>query len=528
MMDIIQSVLQGGMLNVLMNLDDPNAIFDLLSDKVFLNDLMQGAFHSKLLTTMIPDLVASAMEGVALGMNVPANKEAVYNNMMYDIAWKVQTTDIDYAAIQAYEDANGIAYTFARTGTSGKASTREGLMTEEAYLAEVQKVVDLTKAISAVMNKALSGDNLAFTDDVAAQIISQVKTQVAENGQGAINQFSANGIQDAISNINPGDLGAGSGALLGQLRDPEKFETDVATVEVISNAIRESVGSALADETKAEVTATTMANVISDLVGAVASATDENGDIDVRNVDFGKIGDAVTTLQNSGLKGLGSSVLDMVASSDLGDNALIGDMIGAVKEGYENGEDIGGTIGTAGALINLGSAMGEGDTDAAVDSLSDLIENLNDYTIRLLPDILTTDTITSMGVPAASADATYSFIETLLKELMKLKGSDNYDHEVNTILYFYNIATTGVENFTEEDIPELVNAAINSDAIYNTLVGISTSNPFGVEIPNDGSRENLIQGLEDHYAQSGKTARELAMYTAVARLLGLENEVSFH
>jgi len=217
----------------------------------------------------------------------------------------------------------------------------------------------------------------------------------------------------------------------------------------------------------------------------------------------------------------------VVASGGLGDNEMVGDVLGAVKEGYEKGEDIGGTIGTAGALIGLGSAMGgdgEINKDDMVTSLTSLIQNLNDFTIGLLPKILSTNTIVEMGVPAEHAEAAFGVVETLLKELMALKDAGDYSNEVNSILSLYQIAT-GAGEFTEEDIPQLVGYAIESDAIFNTLVSISTSNPFGIEIPDDGSREQLIDGIEKYYGESGKTERERDIYMAVATLLGLDGEV---
>ena len=83
---------------------------------------------------------------------------------------------------------------------------------------------------------------------------------------------------------------------------------------------------------------------MSDFAAAVASATDEEGNLDATKMDFEKIASAVTSLQNSPLKDLGGAVLDIVASGDLGGNTLISDALNAVKEGYENGEDIGGNL----------------------------------------------------------------------------------------------------------------------------------------------------------------------------------------
>jgi len=71
----------------------------------------------------------------------------------------------------------------------------------------------------------------------------------------------------------------------------------------------------------------------------------------------------------------------------------------------------------------------------------------------------------------------------------------------------------------------LVDYAIKSDAIFNTLVSVSTSNPFGIQIQDETTRTNLINAIEDHYAQSAQTQRERDIYYAVATLLGLDEEV---
>ena len=113
----------------------------------------------------------------------------------------------------------------------------------------------------------------------------------------------------------------------------------------------------------------------------------------------------------------------------------------------------------------------------------------------------------------------------MLTELMQLQGAADYTTEVNAILHLYDLATTGIENFTEDDIPALVACAIESDAIYNTIVSISVSNPFGIEIPDEAMRAQLADGIEEFYAQSGQTPRERELYNAVAALLGVDAEV---
>lgn len=522
----IQTATEGGLVNALLSPEDPNALYAVLGDKVFMDALMQDMFQSKLLRSAVPEVMAIAMKTMATSMKVPENKTAVYNNMMDSIALAVKDADIDYAAIQAYEAAYGSAAALSRSGSDS------GLMTQEEYEAEIEKLAELVETISSILNKSISGDNKAFTDSIANHIVSEVKTQAAENGESALESFDATSVQNTISTIDAGSIDAGesdAGVLLEQLTDQEKFETDIATVEAITEAIRESVKNAVADDSQAAETASTLASVVSDFAGAVSSATDENGDLDITQLDFEKIASAVTTLQNSTLKSVGSSVLDIVASGDLGDNGIVSNAMGALKEGYENGEDIGGTINSAGALINLGAAMGGesgADQEAMVDSLTSLINNLNEFTIDLLPSILPTDSITSMGVPTKYADSTYDVIETLLTELMELKGAADYDAEVNSILSLYDLVTSGVENFGADDIDELASYAIQSDAIFNTLKSVSTSNPFGIEITSEATRLELTTAIEDGYAKSGKTQRDLDVYNAIATLLGLDENVN--
>ncbi|MBO7184285.1 MAG: CvpA family protein [Oscillospiraceae bacterium] len=526
--DVVQTAVEGGVIDVLMSSEDPNALYTVLSNQEFMDALMQDMFRSKLLRSAAPELMAIAMESIANTMEVPADKDAVYYNMMGSVASKVQSTEIDYAAIKAYEQVYGSAGAFAGVAAPKIFLAPADTMTKEEYEAEVKKLQALADEISAVLNKSISGDNAAFTNSVADLLVQQLLVQAAQDGQSALNSFDAAGVQAVLASINSADLAAEGdiSRLLAQLTDPEQFETDVPTVQTIAENVRECVKNAVADDEKAEETASTLANVVSNFAGAISGAMSDSGEIDISKLDFDKIADAVVGLQNSTMKDVGSSVLDIVISGNVGSEGMLGDVANALKEGYENGEDIGGTIGTVGALIGMSSAMQSGGDVDMGNSLVNLINNLNDFTISLLPTIMTEDTIESMGVPAEFASTTYTVIETLLKELMKLKGADDYENEVQSILTLYNLATSGVDNFTADDIEALVGYAMNSDAICNTLKSIAVSNPFGIEIENAATRAELADAIENHYAKGDKSQRAREIYNAVATLLGIEGEVN--
>lgn len=487
LLNTVQMAFNDGALELMSAAKNPKDLYTFLSDRDRVEASMNSLFASSVMRDAIPEIMTLAMKSMAQSMHVPADKDAVYDAMLDKVAQAVRDSNFDSVA------------TFS------------------------SRPQPLTNTISKILNDALAGDQKEFTDAVAGQIVSSVTADVAENGQDFLSDFDADSVLDTISKIDNETVDTD---LLEQLTDREKFESDAATVESITQTIRASMKNTFADEETSAEAASVLADVVSNLAGAVSAATDENSQLDASKLDFEKIANAVTSLQNSSLKDVGSTVLDIVAGGDLGGNSMVSDTMGAVKEGYEKGEDIGGTIQSAGALINLGTAMNsEGNREEMVNSMTDLIENLNEFTISLLPNIISNDTLISAGVPAEYANAAYNVAETLMKELMKLQGTKNYDAEVDAILALYNVTMSNTTPLTEEKVTELVNSSLQSDAIYNTLISISDSNPFGIELKDTDARTNMINALEKQYDQSGKTPRELNAYRAVATLLGLENEV---
>ena len=478
---VVQIAVEGGLLKAALNSQNPKAIVSVLSNQAFVDKLIGEMFNSKLFCALIPEVMAMAMESVALTMNVPADKNAVYDNMMDDIAVAVKNADIDYEGIKAYEAAQA-ALDYVDGDGSEQAPV---IMTAEEYEAEIQKLADLTVKIAKIINTAVSGSNETIANALADQIVQSVKTEMIENGEEAFADFNAESVKNVVSEISADNIQTEEGSaqdILEKLADPEKFETDVATVETITQSIRESVQSAVADTSKAEETASTLVSVVCNLAGAVDGmldesgniVTDENGNVDIGSLDFSKIADAVTELQGSNLKDVGSSMLDMMVSGDLGDNAIVSDAIGAIKESYDNGEDLGGTINSAGALIVIGSSMGNGEAskEDIANSFKDLVQNLNETTLKLLSSVLSEETLLSMGIKKEYASIAFDCVDALLRELMELKNAANYEEEVNTVLYIYDILSGG--KFEKEQLPDFISKMLKSGVVMNTLERVST------------------------------------------------------
>lgn len=611
---VVQTAIDIGLLRAALHSENQNELFAVLSNQTAMDNLMQNLLKSKLFRAAVPKITALAMESVAKSLKVPADKTAVYENMMDDIATAVKESDINYDLIKAYEDSQ-IATDYADFVDKDE-TTPPAIPTQEEYETEKAKISSLAEKISKIINASVSGSNEDVAGSIADQIVQSIQTKAMENGTDILQNFNANDVKTTISSIS--EEGA-SNEVLEKLSNPEKFETDLATVETITAAIFESLSNAVADDSQAQETASTLANVVSNFAGAVSNAIDENGQVDIAEVDFEKIAVAVTTLQNSNLKEVGSSVLDIVISGELGDNEMIGNAMMAVKESYDNGDNISGTINSTGALIVLGTNMSNGSTAAEniAESFETLVKNLDETTMKLLPSILSEETFATIGIAEKHRELAYNTIESLLRELMALKESDRYDHEANTILsaydifikgkdqlkdqipalidtalqsdvilntlnkvttevlkpemltslgiskeasqnvydvvktflneikicrqngnyaydheaytmnFIYNLAKQGFNSVTSEDIQKLANAATNSNAVYNTLTGISESNPFGIKITNEETRANLIRDIESAFAATAKTEKDTAVYKSIARILGLEDEVNF-
>ena len=97
---------------------------------------------------------------------------------------------------------------------------------------------------------------------------------------------------------------------------------------------------------------------------------------------------------------------------------------------------------------------------------------------------------------------------------------------METILYFYNLATSGKNKFTEEEVSDLVNYALNSNAIYNTIISVTDSNPFGIKLPDEAAKADVIAAIEMVYEKSHKGDREKAVTLAIAKLLGVDADVN--
>jgi hypothetical protein len=114
-----------------------------------------------------------------------------------------------------------------------------------------------------------------------------------------------------------------------------------------------------------------------------------------------------------------------------------------------------------------------GSKEDVASSFKDLVQNLNETTLKLLSSVLSEETLLSMGVAKEYATIAFDVVDALLRELMELKNSPDYENEVNTVLAIYDILTAKGD-IEDEQAAELVRQMLKSQVIMNTLDRVST------------------------------------------------------
>ena len=532
--DVVETAIEGKLIEAITkSAEDQDALYAVFADEAFMKELIGDMFNSKLLRSAIPEVTAIAIESAARMLGVPESKEEVYDNMMGDIAELVKNSDVDFEGIAAYEEAKNITYADVMF-----VEEQNDIMTDEEYNAEIKKLNTLESSISKIVNKNVAGGSKTIADGIAKGFVKTVKEQVITEGADSIKNFNPESVQQKMTEIKAEDIvieGVESSDIAGMLNkmaSAETFETNVSTVADIANNIRESIKDAVKDDTKSRETSDTLASVVSNFAGAVSTAIDENGAIDPMKLDFEKIGNAVGALQGSTLNSVGSAVLDIVVSGDLGDNEMLSAAVGGIKDAYDAGTPIADTVKTAGDIIGVVDSMGKENTADFAQSFEKLVKGLKSSTLDLLPNIITDEVLASFGIPEEQARPSYQVIETLLRELVKLQGAENYDSEVDAILALYEFATGDLDNVEQEDLPGLIDYAIKSTAIYNTLVSISEENPFGIEVEDDDDLKTVAEELDKLYAQDMEDSandkeRVKGVYVAIAKFVGVSDKVSY-
>ena len=139
---------------------------------------------------------------------------------------------------------------------------------------------------------------------------------------------------------------------------------------------------------------------------------------------------------------------------------------------------------------------------------------------RVSTDILSAELLISLDVPEKYADEICTAVAACVDEMLAIRNSDVEDYNAEIDAFVSMVVALDDKNLTDKELAkELVDFAKDSDVIYNALMKVSDS--IVIEVEED-DRADIKKGIEEYYAESGKTEKERAIFNAVAKLFAIE------
>ena len=145
--------------------------------------------------------------------------------------------------------------------------------------------------------------------------------------------------------------------------------------------------------------------------------------------------------------------------------------------------------------------------------IMNILDNVSD-------EILSAEFLIAVGVSEQYAEDVYVAIKTCVDEMLALREADAaaYNAEIDALVNMVT-ALQGKELNDKELVKELTDFAKDSEVIYNVITKISDS--IVIEIA-EADRESIARGIEEYYAESGKTEKERTIFMSVAKMFGVE------
>lgn len=334
---------------------------------------------------------------------------------------------------------------------------------------ESEKLIDdLPNVVEAVVTVTQSG--LINSDSSMTDILKDKESTVAVLSSLANSTTLSSATVSAVNNFGIAALG----------------ETLAIPEEELENMLikdTEVFNKMTAEEKVAEV------EKLADTIGAAVEILDKvnnaiESDIAEILPEAGKLLDNMSgsALLGDATKGVVGGLLNHESAKDLIPESAKENILSKVESGEINYES---TLTSIGAAHNLSQSMGLGGSSSPDDAVNDekivgaveqLFTALDEATAEILKESLSSALVQNMGVDEETGAIITSVFDALLDEIAKFKPTDETDYtkEAAAIKTTLNFVTTIVnspaEAVTEDKIHDLLNTALESETITNTII----------------------------------------------------------
>lgn len=532
---------------------EPTELIHTLTDNGVISDLITTLNSNQRMKRLIPILSNVGFSVISDSIGIPADKNAVYNDMMSDIADTINVS----ASLEESERAAKIAETIMATTHDAGMDIAE---TEATILAD-----SLIKYF---------GSNTSVTSADVATFFAEVGAAMSESGSSSI-AFTGT---PAFSKLNSSSAySAEAGDLLQKLAEAALITDESARKNAINAAVNgsELYASASADAKKAlieiasnasaEIMAASLENAAAlqsseKAIGKIkkitlsdinfnldlylnSSATSDviNNDMTALFINAATIVKNLASINNSESGAMNFSViaealgkiLDILASNDIYGKEKTHDLFEAIissgiisdATGLSRAEIdklIESTIGitkystVVGAMADITSvADGMQNNSLESDHIQSLIGNLDHESVVVVDTLITSEKLKESGLNAKDPEQATEVVHKLFGELSAIQNEELFETEANAVEHLLELATVASHTTKEDKIfgeggvlgvtaTQVIEELHLSSAVCSTFEysnNTAGTNPFGIDM-NENDKAEFSAACEQYLKEN--------------------------
>ena len=192
---VVQTAVDGELVKVIIRHGDADDYYKVLSDKEFTSKLIEDMESSNLLRASVPAIMVMVIKSATNSLALPDGIAEKYDVMMDEIALLLAESDVDFESIMSYQQTNGVAPVISLHGSARM------FMTEEAYIAELEKLDALTKNIADVIHRCVDGIDEETAMHIAERFIYNISQGVEEEGNSFVADITSSDVKEIFSNL---------------------------------------------------------------------------------------------------------------------------------------------------------------------------------------------------------------------------------------------------------------------------------------------------------------------------------------
>ena len=536
--DLIAVMAKNGLLSATTKLEsDQNALFDCIAKDGVISEITLTLNTNKRMSALVPEITNLGLKTLANTLGIATNTTEIYNKSLENIAKYITDTKSEEDVTKRIETLKPLLENeFENIGVTIDPEYIDILtpaLIEDFGSFDGEITPEFISEFFDIYNNAMSPDTVVTVGGIA----SHVPTASHNNGNGKKYTFPkyANGTEST------GAANAGKNSLdLIESAAPEKKEALKATVDIISGMRssetatinRVTLEDFLVDTdcviTNPVAESAALESIVKEVVTIMDSLKEpeNNGVETIKNLSTG-LGEALDSLSNTEMYGSDKTITLFTAilqSDTLRETTKISvqETTKLTDKHRENSDKVsfGSLMNVIGSTVDVVTSMQK--ENITVDSIEDLIDKLTPENSLIMKEVITTERMESMGIPADKAETSTEIMGDLFENLGKITDPKTYATEAKAVQTLINIGIAAKDNASNNathlftttgegaepgkiscTADEMVDNIMSSSAVCDTILATAkekgNTDPFGVSVHLTETDRTAIKSACDNY-----------------------------